>query len=149
MQPQGLNVNSDAMHGEKVGVATIIISGVYHKLANSKVEFSDYLPYSKEFVHKMFGDELTRQIMRENEGDTAVGVTKEKLESCFDKIREIISEIPTQEKLIEIYDNLGVKKMLSDIDVPDDKLDLILEYAPCVRMRLTLLRLKKAIKIVG
>jgi hypothetical protein len=97
----------------------------------------------------MFGDELTRQIMRENEGDTSVGVTKEKLESCFDKIREIISEIPTQEKLIEIYDNLGVKKMLSDIDVPDDKLDLILEYAPCVRLRLTLLRLKKAIKIVG
>ena len=148
MQPKGLNVCSDAMHGEKVGVATIIISGVYHKLANSKVEFADYEPYSKEFIYKMFGDELTRQIMSENQGDTAIGVTKEKLESCFDKIREIISEIPTQERLIEIYDNLGVKKTLSDIDIPDDKLNLILEYAPCVRLRLTLLRLKKAIKIV-
>ena len=149
MQPQGLNVNSDAMHGEKVGVATIILSGVYHKIANSKVEFVDYMPYTEEFVHKMFGDELTRQIMQENVGDTAIGLTKEKLANCFEQIKNIISEIPTQEKLIQIYDNLGVKKSLADIDVADNKLDLILEYAPCVRTRLTLLRLKKAIKIVG
>ncbi len=148
MQPKGLDVSSDAMHGEKVGVATIILSGVYHKIANSRVEFLDYQPYSEEFIYKMFGDELTRQIMQENKGDTAIGVTKEKLESCFDRIKEIISEIPTQERLIEIYDNLGVKKTLSDIDVDQDKLDLILEYAPCVRTRLTFLRLKKAIKIV-
>jgi GTP pyrophosphokinase len=40
---------------------------------------------------------------------------------------------------------IGAKASLSDIDVDEDKLSVLLEYSPLVRNRLTLMRLRKCI----
>ena len=48
-------------------------------------------------------------------------------------------------ELIEKYEVLGVKSDLSDIDVQEEKCNLLLEYSPLVRNRLTLMRLRRTV----
>ena len=62
----------------------------------------------------------------------------------FDDIIKIVDTIPTYDELLEIYRVLGVKSTLADIEVPEEKLPLLLEYSPLVRNRLTLMRLRRA-----
>ena len=144
MQPQGLGVFSDALHGEKVGVGTLIASEEYHKIKNNPSLLNgDYLPASVDYIANMFGKELKDSIIKENEKDCAFGITKECITSHFEKICEIVSSIPTYEELIKIYKMLGAKFSLDDIDIPQNKLCTLLEYSPLVRNRLTLMRLRR------
>ena len=94
----------------------------------------------------MFGDNLSSSIIAENSNDSAEGITAKIIEDNMGKICDIINDIPTYEELIKKYKILGAKYSLSDINVSDDKLDLILEYSPLVRNRLTFMRLLKALK---
>ena len=65
------------------------------------------------------------------------------LHNCWSKICDEIKNLPEVEQLEAIYLTLGVKSKLSEIDVPDEKVDKLLAYSPMVRNRLTLMRLKK------
>ena len=146
MQPDGLDINSNALHGEKVGVGTLIACREYHQLKNSNVKWNDYRKASDDYIKDMFGERLSDAIIAENSNDCALGITAKIIEEKWDKIRSIIDTVPTYKEIIERYKILGVKSELSDINVPDEKLDILLEYSPLVRNRLTLLRLKRAIK---
>jgi len=145
MEPQGILIRSDALHGEKVGVGTLIASKEYHRLGKEKPSFKNYPPVKDDYIIKAFGDRLAESIIKENRYDAASGITAEILENNFEKIQGLIKEIPEYEELINVYENLGLKTTLSDIGVSEDKLDLILEYSPLVRNRLTLMRLRRAI----
>lgn len=65
------------------------------------------------------------------------------MHNCWSKICDEIKTLPEVEQLEAIYLSLGVKSKLSDIDVPDEKVDKLLDYSPMVRNRLTLMRLRK------
>jgi len=146
MSPKGLGVSSDALHGEKVGVGTIIAAREYHRIAGlQSISFKDYEEYSKEYIGKIFTDELYDEILTENEKDCASGIKGERFAECWSKIREEIKKIPTAENLCDIYEKLGVKMKLADINVADDKEQELIEYSPCVRNRVTLMRLRKCI----
>lgn len=146
MSPKGLGVSSDALHGEKVGVGTIIAAREYHRMAGiHNISFKDYEEYSKEYIGKVFTDELYDEILAENEKDCARGIKGEKLTECWSEICEEIKKVPTARQLCEIYEKLGVKMKLADIDVTDDKEQELIEYSPCVRNRVTLMRLRKCI----
>ena len=144
MQPDGLGVYSEALHGEKVGVGTLIASKEYHKIKiNPSLLSGDYLPASNDYISDMFGDKLKESIIKENENDCAIGINGKILMSHFEKICEIINSIPTYEELIKIYKTLGAKSFLSDIGVNEEKLSTLLEYSPLVRNRLTLMRIRR------
>ena len=144
MEPGALGVHSDALHGEKVGVGTLIASNEYHRIKNNpSLLCGDYLPASDDYIANMFGEKLKESIVKENADDCALCITEKNLMSHFEKICEIIESIPTYEELIKIYKMLGAKSSLADIDIPEDKLLSLLEYSPLVRNRLTLMRLRR------
>ncbi|MCI8453574.1 MAG: sn-glycerol-1-phosphate dehydrogenase [Lachnospiraceae bacterium] len=146
MQPEKLAVCSSALHGEKVGVGTAIASGVYHRLARLTDVSSLVKPYtfpSKDELIDFYGSRLVSAVLEENKNDCMSDVTPERLSKAWPRIREIISEIPTQEELLTLYEKLGAKKSLPDIEVPEDRQELLLTFSPTVRNRMTLMRIKR------
>jgi len=147
MSPKGLDVSSDALHGEKVGVATIIAAREYHRIAKlCNVQFKDYEEYVEEYIEEMFGDELTEEILKENEKDCALSVKAAMLYEKFKDICKEIEKVPSDEYLTALYEKLRIKSKPEDIDVPADRISKLIEYSPCVRNRITLMRLRKCIK---
>lgn len=144
MQPEGLNVYSDALHGEKVGVGTLIASKEYHRIKNNpSLLCGNYVPASYKYIADAFGARLKESIIKENSNDCALGISEKIIISHFKKIKEIIESIPTYESLIKIYKVLGAKASLKDINISEDMLSSLLEYSPLVRNRLTLMRLHR------
>ena len=147
MSPKGLGVSSDALHGEKVGVGTIIATREYHRLASlTNVEFKDYEEYLSEYIGEVFTEQLYDEIIEENAKDCASGISGERLKECWEDICKEVDKIPSEESLSSLYNKLGIKARLSDIDVQDDKEQELLKYSPCVRNRITLMRLRKCLK---
>lgn len=145
MQPAGLCVKSNALHGEKVGVGTLIVSQKYHEIATDKnIIWTNYSEAKPDYIKDMFGESLGDSVVTENLSDCASGITAKTITENWDAIRDIINEIPSYDDLIEKYEILGVQSKLGDINVPEEKLETLLEYAPLVRNRLTLLRLCRA-----
>lgn len=147
MQPEGLNACSDALHGEKVGVGTLIACKEYHKIKNTpSLLWSDYTKASDEYIRAMFGERLSKSIVQENLEDCALGITAEMITSCWYEICQVIDSIPTYEQLIKKHEALGTKSSLTDIGISEEMFNLLLEYSPLVRNRLTLMRLRRSIK---
>lgn len=147
MSPEGLDVHSDALHGEKVGVGTLLAVGEYHRIAEmNEIKWQDYKEYDREYVYEIFGERLTEEIMVENQKDSASGITADMIQKALPQIMKAIQEMPTLNELKEIYDKLQIKAGLEDIDVPQERVSKLLDYSPCVRNRLTLMRLRKCIK---
>ena len=146
MEPCGLGVHSDALHGEKVGVGTLIACHQYHRVKNAPLTWCDYSPATCDYITQMFGQILGGSISAENAHDCAKGISAEKITSHWAEICQIIDAIPTPEELLAKYRSLGTKSTLPDIDVPEEKLPLLLEYSPLVRNRITLMRLLRATK---
>lgn len=150
MHPQKLGVFSSALHGEKVGVAALLISEYYHKLTKTEKIGSRVREYafpSKDELRSFYGDDLIESVLNENKHDCMNGVTPEKLIETWPNIRSIVSEIPLKKELLPLYGKIGMKATLSDIDVPEDRADLLFEYSPTVRNRMTLMRIKRMITL--
>lgn len=145
MKPEGLGGTSNALHGEKVGVGTLLACKEYHDMRNNTdIRWSDYKKLENEYIQSMFGDALSKSIITENYEDVCCDISAEQISSKWNCICDIIREIPTVEELKKVYDVLGVKATLSEIDFPEEKLEMLLEYSPLVRNRLTLMRLRRA-----
>lgn len=148
MHPEGLGVSSEALHGEKVGVGTLLAVKEYHRLASiPHPVFNDYNTYSKEYIYNIFGETLTEEIMKENLKDSATGITGKRMEECWSQICAEIAKIPSSELLEELYSKLNAKMRLEDIQVSNEKEQALLKYSPCVRNRLTLMRLRRCMSL--
>ena len=99
-----------------------------------------------EFLEPVFGGRLMDEIVAENANDCALGITGEQLAQHWDAMRAEIAKMPTAEYLQELYEKLQIKSRLSDIEVSDDKEQQLLTYCPCIRNRLTLMRLRKCFR---
>ncbi len=147
MRPEGLNSYSDALHGEKVGVGALTVLREYHRIVNlPHVAFGNYKEYGREFIFKMFGQRLTDEIAEENSRDCAKGITADIIKTSFDRIVEVLEGLPETEQFETVYSRLGIKSTFEDIGLSSDMCSKILEYSPCVRNRLTLMRIRKCIK---
>lgn len=134
-----INNETPALHGEKVGVATLMIIEKYKNLKNII-----YCPKSitHEYLEPVYG-ELTDGIIEENTPSSLDNVTQENIDKNIDKIFELIQALPDLESLIDYYKKIGALTTLKELGLPDDE-DFIaktLEYAPYVRNRLTLLKI--------
>lgn len=146
MEPKGLGVHSDALHGEKVGVGTLLAIEEYQRIcARADIVFKDYAPFSADFIMQIFGEEMSGDIFRENEKDSAAGVTAETLTKNWEKVCAELKKLPDIRFLQELYANSGIKSKLSDIDVADEKAAQLLDCSPAVRNRLTLMRLRRCL----
>ena len=149
VEPASLNIHNCALHGEKVGVGTVIVSSVYHKLA----DISDIAPYVKNYspldpeeIKSVFGN-LSDSVMSENQNDCLKAVSPEAIINNWDQIQEIINEIPTPKEFLDLYTKIGAKKALADIKIDDELLPEILRYSPCIRNRLTIMRIRRMLTV--
>lgn len=143
MGPAAFSFRSDALHGEKVGVGTILASGAYHRLAqltDISSLVSDYAFPDEAVIRSFYGEKLAPSILEENSKDCMAGVTPDALIRAWPEIREIIAEIPTADSQSALYGEIGAKKTLSDIQVPEEALSDLLRFSPSARNRLTLMR---------
>jgi glycerol-1-phosphate dehydrogenase [NAD(P)+] len=144
MKPKGLKVDFDALHGEKVGVGTLIVMKKYQSLMNkTDCNFTDYISPSDEAILKVFEKERFDDIKNENLNDAAQNVTSEVLKAKWQEVFSLLSTLPDAYELKELYVRAGVKSELKDIGVSNDYEEFLLENAPMVRNRLTLLRIEK------
>ena len=144
MAPKGLKIDFDALHGEKVGVGTLIVMKKYQSLINkTDCNFTDYISPSDEAILKVFEKERFDDIKNENLNDAAQNVTSEVLKAKWQEVFSLLSTLPDAYGLKELYVRAGVKSELKDIGVSNDYEEFLLENAPMVRNRLTLLRIEK------
>ena len=147
MAPIGLGISSPALHGEKVGVGTLLAIEEYKRLAAIPTpSFTDYGGFDRESILSLYGKEAAEEIFKENERDAASGVTASMLSSRWEGIRSELAVLPDADTLRSIYLKYGICASLSDLGVDNAAANSLLDYSPSVRNRLTLMRLRKAIK---
>ena len=144
MSPVGLGISSDALHGEKVGVGTLLATEEYKRLAGaSEISFLDYTEFPRQTMVDVFGETVAEEIAKENEQDAAKGVTSVLLKSHLKEICVEIEKLPETDLLRNVYSKFGVKSRLSDIGLDDGVSKKLLDDSPMVRNRLTLMRLRR------
>ena len=145
MEPKALGVHSDALHGEKVGVGTLIALEEYKRIcAIENIEFCDYKTFTHDFIFDMFGDEMGKEISDENKNDACDGICAQTLKNSWQRIRDVIAALPNADEVNALYQKLGIISTLSQIGVDDSLKYTLLDYSPSVRNRLTLMRLRKS-----
>ena len=141
--PVGLGISSSALHGEKVGVGTLLVTEEYKRLASAPtVSFSDYKEPDRKTIDDVFVTDVSKEIAKENENDSAKGITSEMLEAHQGELCEEIAKLPDFEALKELYLKCGIKSTLSDLGIDAQRKEEILRFSPLVRNRLTLMRLR-------
>lgn len=142
-----LGIHSDALHGEKVGVGTLMAAGEYHRLTQLPAEaWGDYPGLSAEEIDRVFGPRLSRQVQEENRTDCAAGITGAQIRDAWEAIRAEIGKIPAPETLRSAYETIGAMTRLSQLGVEEEMAPVLLDVSPMVRNRLTLMRLRKCRK---
>ncbi len=144
MKPRGFE-NAHGLHGECVGVGTLLVAEAYHKLAQREtIEVKPFQPIDEAWVRYEFGD-LADGIMKENENDVLATFPAENLKKAWPQIREVIAQIPSYEELVELYTAIGAKHSLEELGIdPAVKKDF-LDISSAIRNRLTLARLTRLI----
>lgn len=145
----GIPVYSDAMHGEKVAVGTCLCAEVYRSIA--KIEdisplVLPYTPISGCFL-KNISPELQEFILQENVDDCLAAVDPLKLTSRWSQCREILFSIPDSQQLLILLQQLGCVDSLKSIGVSEDLAEELIQLSPCVRNRLTFMRVLRMIMV--
>lgn len=144
MKPRGFE-NAHGLHGECVGVGTVICAEEYHRLAmNETIETKPFKPLDRQWVEYVFGS-MTDGIMKENENDVLMTVDTEKLRNCWPEIRRIISEIPSADEIRTLFKEIGAKYTLSDLGIDESLGREVLKISAAIRNRMTLCRLERLI----
>ena len=74
-------------------------------------------------------------------------MTPEAVVNAWPAIREIIAEIPTEAEIEEKFEKLGAKRCLTDLEVPEELLPVLIAHSPTVRNRLTLMRVRRMLDL--
>jgi glycerol-1-phosphate dehydrogenase [NAD(P)+] len=146
----GIILSTDCLHGENVGVGSVLCAELYRKFADSE---------NIKFVERDLDDDLVikyykniyDEIIKENAPNSLKKITPEIFYTNLDGIKNIISDIPTKEKLVELLDIIGGVKDITGIKAYDLKCDkneiatLALKLAPYIRDRVTLMKLMRCV----
>jgi len=135
-----VNEPTDALHGEQVGVATIILLKKYRELTSLTITKK---PLNYAYLAPIYGN-MTEGILRENLPFIPDTITQEIWDGAWDEIHHLAkTELPSPEWVADFLRSKGGKTTLSDLSLPDTEefLNTTLTYAPYVRNRLTMLKL--------
>ena len=129
-----------------MGVGTLLAIEEYRRLLGSTaVQFEDYQGFSWDVLTRVFGADMAKSIREENKKDAAAGITGQLLRKKWAEICEELAQLPDEKSLRALYERAGIYARLSDIHVPEEKAEELLQYSPSVRNRLTLMRLRKCL----
>lgn len=144
MKPRGFE-NAHGLHGECVGVGTVMCAGEYHRLAKmEKLATRPFEPLPEAWLRERFGP-MTEGLLLENEHDVLETVDEAGFRNCWPEIRAVIASIPEADELRELYRSLGAKYRLSDLGVDEGLGSEALKMSAAIRNRLTLCRLERMI----
>jgi glycerol-1-phosphate dehydrogenase [NAD(P)+] len=148
-----INEESDALHGEKVGVGLLYVLREYHRyLKNIDADAIAAIDLEKVFdrahIEAAYG-ELTDVTLKENlpKGKSSLADIKVTAETV-PAILEAAQTLPTAEEAEELLKAAGAPVSNAEIKLPYDEafIEKTLTYAPYVRNRLTLLKVIQASK---
>lgn len=138
--------NNTALHGEKVGVATVLVLKKYHQATEQHLTASDVIDYDfnyNGFIKEKFTN-LSDEIIKENDPDplkkVSISILLEKWEDICAFAKEFL---PSENFVKNILDYLDASSTLTDIGLSDDLINELYTLSPFVRNRLTLMRLLK------
>ena len=144
MKPRGFE-NAHGLHGECVGVGTLLVAEAYHKLAQrEEIEVHPFRPIDADWVRWEFGD-LADGILKENANDVLKTFPPENIKAHWQEIRDVIAQIPSYEELNELYAAIGAKHSLEELGIDPAVKDSFLDISSAIRNRLTLARMTRLI----
>lgn len=145
MKPRGFE-RAHGLHGECVGVGTLMCARAYHALAErEQVEVKPFAPLDRDWVRAVFGP-LAEGIFKENENDVLQSFPPEKIQEHWQEIRDIIAAIPSYEELDALYAKIGAKHTLAELGIDESVREDFLNISSAIRNRLTLARMTRLIK---
>ena len=148
-----INEDIPALHGEQVGIASLLLLDYYKKAAKRFAHPFSYNPddlFAREKLMPVYR-ELTDDILHENmpggpDTCSLAGIAQNAPLTAADAVREVIASLPSHEKLLSEMKLCGCKTTLSEIALPEtpDFLSVSLRFAPYARNRLTFLKYLEA-----
>ena len=146
MKPRGFE-NAHGIHGECVGVGTLICAEEYHELAkHGDIEVIPFKPLDEEWVRSIFG-ELSDGVLDENKDDVLNTFDPSSIKAHWQDIRQIISQIPSAKELKELFTSIGAKYRLEDLGIDGLSGRDVLSISAAIRNRLTLCRMERLMSI--
>jgi len=149
-----INGPLDALHGDKVSVATLLVLEEYKRIAAAITQGRCHVkPYKNEdekLLEETFGKKgILEEIKKENEPELLESISPKHLEECLDGIAEIIDELPNEQDMFHLLEKAGCAKTVYDIGLDEAAVLPSLRLAPYTRRRLSLLRISKMLEIRG
>jgi len=135
-------------HGKKVGVATILVNGVYREMINHAdvsptAEHSDW-----DAIIKAYGKNLAEDMIKLNTPTITSEVAPAYLKECWPEICRIVQEgLPSNGKLLQLMKTAGAATTIEEIDVTPELCTLGLQYHPYMRHRISLMRLRPMLQL--
>jgi glycerol-1-phosphate dehydrogenase [NAD(P)+] len=134
-----------ALHGAKVGVATVIISELYHKAAPLFAAPALHIEapsFSASEIASVFSP-AADGILRENTPDPYAVVDFRKLFDNRSRIMQVIDRVPDSQVFLASLEALGAPARPEDLGIDSALTEEGLKYCVFIRRRMTLLRLLK------
>ena len=135
----------DALHGEKVGVGTLLALDKYRSwIGKAPDALADavaaWKPYTQAQLAPVFGP-LTKNVMKENAACCLAQVDARQITAHWTEIQALLETLPAAEDVRAILARVKGKTSLSDLGIDEGLRERILAWSPVVRNRLTFMRL--------
>ena len=144
-----LTKDNQALHGEKVGVATALVCDRVHRIlakAPTTDRPADYAGLPLPALQAVFGDRTEEVLANENTPDPLADIAPQTLLAHWQALRALANAtLPTGDTVRALLTRCGAKVTLDDIGIDPALADSLCRHAPYVRRRLTFLRLAKLV----
>ena len=129
-------------HGKKVGVATLMIAEIYHKVADMKNVKARKENVDWDAVKQAYGPNLIGDVMKLNNPTITEEIDPATINEKWDEVvKAIKEEIPPMDKLRELYAQAGAYTTIEDVKVDEKLCEDGLRYHAFMRKRVNLTRL--------
>lgn len=152
---RGAEFNTDVeLHGIQCAVGTLIALKLYEKIKNISPDKEKALEYAQSFSYVKWSGELREFLGKGAESMIALEEKEQKynleshkkrldiITSQWDEIIKIISdELPSSDKLLELFQKIGMPKTVKDIGIDEKIVTLTFKAAKDIRDKYVLPRL--------
>jgi glycerol-1-phosphate dehydrogenase [NAD(P)+] len=141
----------DALHGEKVGVGTVLALKKYRSWIGAKPDelvraVAAWKPYTEAQLTPVFGH-LTESVLKENAACCLEAVAPEKLAEQWETVQALLASLPGEDTVAALLAHVGGKTTLGDLGIDEAQRDKLLTWSPTVRNRLTFMRLLQTLNL--
>ncbi|MFV0528135.1 MAG: sn-glycerol-1-phosphate dehydrogenase [Lachnospiraceae bacterium] len=148
-----VNEHVAALHGEKVGVGTLLCINEYKRIAQSiregRCKVQPYTGLETKLLQETFGQKgLYDAVVSENTPDPMQEVEAKKLQRLLFDIADIIEEIPQEHEMKKLLAKAGAVNSLAELHLSEEIIPLTLQLSPYVRNRLSFMRISKMLETV-